>query len=197
MRESQLRSTIRQLIREEEEEMVKGEEHDEEEDVEDRVGVENAESGNYYNVRKSHALNNPQKYSKIREAVRREIKRVLQEGDLKKEAAGRREKKNLGNWLMDINDIASDFSDRLAERIADTLELSLSDEVYVEPLEPRTVNQLVQNPDVDLVDIGNDMIVLFFGPDNPGLEGFEKFVALGKSQGMRPFWLLYAPKYAK
>ena len=62
MKESKLRSKIRRIIKEEEdEEMVKGEEHDEEEDVEERVGVENAESGNYYNVRRSHALNTPQK----------------------------------------------------------------------------------------------------------------------------------------
>jgi hypothetical protein len=81
MKESKLRSKIRQLIKEEAEdddEMVKDQEHDEEEDVEERVGVENAESGNYYNVRRSHALNNPQKYNKIREVVRKQIKKELQ-----------------------------------------------------------------------------------------------------------------------
>lgn len=81
MKESKLRSKIRRLIREEEEEeeMLQGEEHDEEEDVEERVGVENAESGNHYKVRKSHALNNPQKYNRIREAIRKEIHNVLSE----------------------------------------------------------------------------------------------------------------------
>ena len=80
MKESKLRSAIRQLIQEEaeDEDMIQGEEHDEEEDVEERVGVENAESGNYYNVTKSHALNNPQKYNKIREVVRKQIKKELQ-----------------------------------------------------------------------------------------------------------------------
>ncbi len=85
-----IRKKIRQLIVEEmkdddeEEEVIQGEEHDEEEDVEERVGVENAESGNYYKVNKSHALNNPQKYNKIREnalrrVVRKRIHEVVQE----------------------------------------------------------------------------------------------------------------------
>lgn len=83
MNERKLRSKIRSLIKEEaddEEEMMKGEEHDEEEDVEERVGVENAESGNYYNVKKSHALNNPQKYNRIREnALRRVVRKRIKE----------------------------------------------------------------------------------------------------------------------
>jgi len=77
---SDLRSVIRQVIQEEEEEeadTIQGEEHDEEEDVEERVGVENVESGNYYKVRRSHALDNPQKYSRIREVIRKEIRNIL------------------------------------------------------------------------------------------------------------------------
>lgn len=85
-----LRSKIRRLIREEaeeqssedEEEMIQSEERDEEEDAEERVGVENAESGNYYNVRRSYALNNPQKYNKIRETVRKAVKEVLSESQI-------------------------------------------------------------------------------------------------------------------
>jgi hypothetical protein len=83
MNERKLRQKIRRIITEEsdeEEEVIQGEEHDEEEDVEERVGVENAESGNYYNVRKSHALNNPQKYNKIREnALRRVVRKRIKE----------------------------------------------------------------------------------------------------------------------
>lgn len=76
-----LRQKIRQIILEEkeEDEVIQGEEHDEEEDVEERVGVENAESGNHYKVRRSFALENPQRYNRIREAVRRTIKDVLKE----------------------------------------------------------------------------------------------------------------------
>ena len=78
-----LRSKIRNIIREEdEEEMIQGEERDEEEDAEERVGVENAESGNYYNVRRSYALDNPQKYNKIRETVRRAVKEMLSENQI-------------------------------------------------------------------------------------------------------------------
>jgi hypothetical protein len=82
MNEQKLRQKIRRIITEEEdeEEVIQGEEHDEEEDVEERVGVENAESGNYYNVRKSHALKNPQKYNKIREnALRRVVRKRIKE----------------------------------------------------------------------------------------------------------------------
>ncbi len=80
-----LRSKIRNIIREEtedEEEMIQGEERDEEEDAEERVGVENAESGNYYNVRRSYALANPQKYKKIRETVRKTVKKMLSENQI-------------------------------------------------------------------------------------------------------------------
>jgi len=83
MNEQKLRQKIRRIITEEsdeEEEVIQGEEHDEEEDVEERVGVENAESGNYYNVTRSHALNNPQKYNKIREnALRRVVRKRIKE----------------------------------------------------------------------------------------------------------------------
>lgn len=84
MKERKLRQKIRRIITEEEsdedEEVIQGEEHDEEEDVEERVGVENAESGNYYNVKRSHALNNPQKYNKIREnALRRIVRKRIRE----------------------------------------------------------------------------------------------------------------------
>jgi len=81
MSEQKLRHKIRSLIKEEaeEEEVIQGEEHDEEEDPEERVGVENAESGNQYKVRRSFAFENPQRYNKIREAVRSTIKDVLHE----------------------------------------------------------------------------------------------------------------------
>lgn len=79
--ESNLRSKIRSLIREEadDEEVIQGEEHDDEEDAEERVGVENAESGNRYKVRRSFAFENPQRYNKIREVVRKNIRRVVSE----------------------------------------------------------------------------------------------------------------------
>ena len=78
------RSKIRNIIREEvdDEEMIQGEERDEEEDAEERVGVENAESGNYYNVNRSYALDNPQKYNKIRETVRKTVKEMLSENQI-------------------------------------------------------------------------------------------------------------------
>jgi len=81
-----LRSKIRTIIREEadedEEEMIQGEDRDEEKDAEERVGVENAESGNYYNVNRSYALDNPQKYNKIRETIRKTVKEMLSENQI-------------------------------------------------------------------------------------------------------------------
>lgn len=128
------------------------------------------------------------KEQKLRQIIREEIQQMT-------EAAERREVRNLRTWLQDLKDLAPDFDSDVAKRIADHVGVRLDDDVYIEPLEPQTVNQLINNPDVDLVDIGGNMVVLFFGPDNPGVD-LSEVVALGKNNG-RPFWMVYSKQNAQ
>jgi hypothetical protein len=201
MNERKLRRKIRQIITEEsdeDEDMIQGEEHDEEEDVEERVGVENAESGNYYNVKKSHALNNPQKYNKIRESALRRVvrKRIKEELSHRSLNEGARDTQELRDFMMFAKENgARDLDDRTVEMVADRIGAQPTDTVIVEQLQQRTVQNILQNPDSDMNELGGGWLLFTFGSGNPGID-LTKAVMLGdNNKGI--FWLIYHPKNAK
>jgi hypothetical protein len=125
---------------------------------------------------------------RLRQIIREELRSLSED-------RSRRELRVLQSWLGDIADVAPGFDQSLAERVADHMNVRLSDEVFIEPLEIGTVSNLVNNPDMELVNIGNNLIVLFFGPDNPGIN-LSQTVAIGDNNG-RPFWMLYSKRNAR
>lgn len=205
MNERKLRSKIRRLIKEEEEEeeVLQGEEHDEEEDVEERVGVENAESGNYYNVTRSHALNNPQKYNKIRErALRRVVRKRIQE-ELSREKKslneGVQDVKVLKDFMMEFNEAgAANFDENHVRKVADHIGARPDDEVVVEQLRMRTTKALLQPHNLETADMAEsgDMLILTWDEPVDGLPQTGVAAWLGTNNGKLSFFV-YSKKNAR